>query len=155
MKPTFRLFASLLLAAATSVASAQSTRLDDTGTQVMASTLRLKWDDALPGATPVQTLSGTVTVMVRLDTRPWRGRGARIYQVLPAQPGGRVFAQWTSQGSLLPGQLRDGERALVYAGAVEFDELRDTLRLTITADGAGLEGAQALGFGFEIEPEGP
>ena len=49
--------------------------------------------------------------------------------------------------------LRDGERALVYAGPIEADRLTDTFRITLQADGDRSVRPQSLEFAFEIEPE--
>lgn len=134
-------------------AHAQAQRLDDSQSQVLGSTLQLRWDQAAPRDGRAGTLSGTITVLVRLDVRAWRGRNARIYQVIPANAGVDVQAQWSTQGVLLPGQMRSGERALVYAGPVNSDFLQDTFRLTIRADGDRLERTERLEFDFEIEAE--
>lgn len=143
-----------MLAMATVVA-AQPLPVDDSGSQVLGGMLMLDWDAPGRGNGPRQTLSGTITVQVHLDLSPWRGRRARIFHVLPvAQTGPHILARWTTQGRLLPGQLRDGERALVYAGPISADSLQDTLRLTITTDDR-LEDTESLRFGFEIEAEEP
>ncbi|PRH83703.1 hypothetical protein C6N40_00735 [Arenimonas caeni] len=147
------LLLSVALLTAAKGAGAQAIRVDDSQSQVLGSTLRLKWDQAAPRDGRAGTLSGSITVLVRLDVRAWRGRNARIYQTLPAQAGADVLAHWTSQGVLLPGQMRSGERALVYAGPITSDFLQDTFRLTIRANGDTLERAERLDFGFEIEPE--
>lgn len=147
------LLLALAMLAAAPVASAQAQRVDDSQSQVLGSTLALRWDQAAPRDGRAGTLSGTITVLVRLDVRAWRGRNARIYQVIPATAGVDVQAQWTSQGVLLPGQMRSGERALVYAGPVNSDFLQDTFRLTIRADGDRLERTERLEFDFEIEAE--
>lgn len=136
-----------------SPAKAQALPVDDSASQVLGSTLRLRWDEPMPIAGRAPTLSGTVTVLVRLDVRPWRGRIARIYQVLPKQPANDVLATWTTQGPMLPGTLRDGERTLVYTGPIEMDELQDTFRLTIQANGDRMERTEQLKFSFEIELE--
>lgn len=147
------LLLALALLAAAPVASAQAQRVDDSQSQVLGSTLALRWDQAAPRDGRAGTLSGTITVLVRLDVRAWRGRNARIYQVIPPSAGVDVQAQWTSQGVLLPGQMRSGERALVYAGPVNSDFLQDTFRLTIRANGDRLERTERLEFDFEIEAE--
>lgn len=138
-----------------SAAQAQALPVDDSASQVLGSTLRLRWDDPMPVAGRAATLSGTVTVLVRLDVRPWRGRTGRIYHVLPKQRATDVVATWTTQGPMLPGRLRDGERTLVYSGPIDVDQLQDTFRLTIQADGDRMERSEQLKFSFEIELEQP
>ncbi|WP_188310275.1 hypothetical protein [Arenimonas fontis] len=140
---------------ASPAALGQAMRVDDSASQVLGSTLKLAWDEPMPGRGGVQTLSGTITVQVRLNVRPWKGQRARIYQVLQTPASTRVHARWSSQGRLLPGQLRGGERALVYAGLIDADELQDVFQLTIVADGDGLEDRETLNFDFEIELENP
>lgn len=134
-------------------AAAQAVPVDDSQSQVMASTLRLTWDESTPLVRRTSTLSGTLTVLVRLDVSPWRGRRGRIYHVLPANPGTPLQASWTTQGVLLPGSMRDGERVLVYAGPIETDLIQDTLRLTLQADGNHLSRPEQLRFSFEFEPD--
>lgn len=134
-------------------AHAQAYPVDDSASAVLGSDVRMRWDEAAPRNGRAGWLTGYVTVLVRLDVRPWRGRKARIYQVLAPQPGAQVIAEWTSQGVLMPGRLRTGERALVYAGPITSDELSDTFRITLRADGDHLGRTESLDFSFEIEPE--
>jgi hypothetical protein len=96
---------------------------------------------------------GKVTVLVRLDTAPLRGRRGRLFHVLSKQPS-PVQAEWTTRGVLLPGSVADGERTLVYAGLIDQDLIEDTLQLTIIADGKLLSRPEQLEFSFEFEPEG-
>lgn len=137
------------------LASAQAERVDDSGSQVLGSTLKLRWDEVAPRPGASATLSGTITVYVRLDVSPWRGRKARIYHVLPSQAGTSVTAAWTTRGVLLPGKMRDGERVLVYAGPIDADRIEDTFRLVIQADGNRLSRQEQLDFSFEIELDTP
>jgi hypothetical protein len=148
------LIMSLLLAlTAAGTVRAQGERVDDSASQVLGSTLKLRWDDAIPAPGARSTMSGTITVRVRLDTRPWRGQRIRIYQVLEATQTSRVHVAWTSQGPLLPGQMQSGERSLVYAGPIDVDLLQDTFVLTVQATGDGLDRQELLKFTFEMEPE--
>lgn len=137
------------------IASAQAERVDDSGSQVLGSTLKLRWDEVAPRPGASATLSGTITVYVRLDVSPWRGRKARIYHVLPSQAGTSIVATWTTRGVLLPGKMRDGERVLVFAGQIDTDRLEDTFRLDIQADGNRLSRQEQLDFSFEIELDTP
>ncbi len=135
-------------------AVAQTYPVDDSASQVLESgLLKMRWDSVAPRSGQASTMTGQVVVLVRLDVSPWRGRQVRIYQKLPSVPIGPVTVRWTSNGPLLSGVLRDGERALVYAGPVNSDRLEDTFRLTIQADGDRVERPQALTFAFEIELE--
>ncbi|MGH8050089.1 MAG: hypothetical protein ACRERV_16730 [Methylococcales bacterium] len=135
-------------------AVAQTYPVDDSASQVLSSgLLKMRWDSLVPRPGQPATMTGQVVVLVRLDVSPWRGRQVRIYQKLPSVPVGPVTVRWTANGPLLPGVLRDGERALVYSGPINSDRLEDTFRLTIQADGDRVERPQALAFSFEIELE--
>lgn len=151
-RPSSLLALCLLLAA--SPALAQVARLDDSRTQVLGSSLKLGWADPIPRPGTAQIMSGAITVHVRLDVRAWKGRNVRIYKVLEPTTGARVLVQWTGQGRLAPGQLREGQRALVYAGPIMTDELQDVLRVTVLADGSQLGGREVLKFNFELEQGG-
>jgi hypothetical protein len=146
------LFAALC---ASPVATAQTYPVDDSGSQVLGGNVRMKWDSVMPRPGQASTMTGRMTVLVRLDVSPWRGRSGRIYKKLAPQPSGPVLAQWTSRGVLLPGQLRDGERTLVYSGPIVADRLEDTLMVTLQADGDRLPDQSQLSFTFEIELESP
>ncbi len=134
---------------------AQTYPVDDSGSQVLGSNVRMKWDSVVPRPGQPSTMTGHLTVLVRLDVSPWRGRSGRIYKKLAPQPNGPVRAQWTSRGVLMPGQLRDGERTLVYNGPIVADRLEDTLMVTLQADGDRLPDQSQLNFTFEIELESP
>jgi hypothetical protein len=71
--------------------------------------------------------------------------------LLPRTPGPTIRASWQTGGTLLPGVVLSGERALVYAGAISTSQMRDILDLKLEVDGTRLSGAQALAFAFEIE----
>lgn len=147
-----RLLFLLALLAAPAAAHAEAFPVDDTGTRVLGQ-VDMAWDSATPERGRPDTASGGVTVLLRLDMSPWRGRSGRLYLTLPARPQGRLLARWSTRGPLLPGQLRDGERALVLAGPVTSDVIEDTLRLTLHTDGEGDVGAERLDFAFEFEPD--
>lgn len=144
-----------LAIASTHSARAEMHRVDDSASQVLSSHVRMNWDSVAPrhGASP--TVSGEVTVLARLDMSPWTGRQGRIYMALPVQPIGPVTAHWTTQGRLMPGTVRAGERTLVYAGPVTGGLLEDTLHLTIQADGGELSRPEQLNFAFEIDLDSP
>ncbi|MHB8912630.1 MAG: hypothetical protein ACYC42_08290 [Lysobacter sp.] len=153
-------FPALVLAAAAWLAGlpsarAETHRVDDSASQVLASNVRMKWDSVAPQRGAPPTVSGAVGVLVRLDTAPWVGRQGRVYLMLPAQASGEITATWTTHGRLLPGMLRSGERTLVYAGLLPGGLLEDTLQLTVRADGGQLTRAEQLNFGFEVDVESP
>jgi len=146
----------LLAALALSVSATAATYpVDDSASQVLDSSLRMKWDSVAPQSVRGAGVSGVTTVLVRLDTDAWNGRQGRIYMTLPEQPIGQVTASWTTHGTLLPGALRSGERALVYAGPLRQGLIEDTLRLVIQADGQKLVRTEQLRFSFELDLETP
>ena len=146
----------LLLLLWSAAGMAQTFRVDDSASEVLDSgPVKMRWDRLVPQPGQPSTMTGQVVVLVRLDVSPWRGLNARIYQTLPPQPIGPVDVQWTTNGPMMAGRLRDGGRTLVYAGPIQADHLEDTLRLTIQVDGNRVLRSQDLQFSFEIEPESP
>jgi hypothetical protein len=149
-----RLGALLLAMLWAHAAAAQTYPVDDSASQVLdAGPIRMRWDSLVPRPGQASTMSGQVVVLVKLDVSQWRGQRGRIYQTLPSQPIGPVNVQWTANGPLISGTLRDGGRALVYAGPIQSDRLEDTFRMTIQADGNRVLRPQDLKFSFEIELE--
>lgn len=146
----------LMLVASCFTANAQTFPVDDSASQVLESgPLKMRWDSVVPRPGQPATMTGQVVVIVRLDVAQWRGRRGRIYQRLAPVPNGPVTAQWSANGPLLPGRVRDGDRALVFSGAIASDRMEDTFRLTIQANGDRVLRPQDLHFSFEIEPESP
>lgn len=146
----------LLLALPCFATSAQTFPVDDSASQVLESgPLKMRWDSVVPRPGQPATMTGQVVVLVRLDVAQWRGRRGRIYQRLAPVPNGPVSAVWSANGPLLPGRVRDGDRALVYSGAIASERIEDTFRLTIQADGNRVLRPQDLHFSFEFEPESP
>lgn len=140
-----------LLAAAPALSATHA--VDDSGSQVLGSNLRMKWDSPVPRRGERQIVSGTTTVLLRLNVAAWKGRSGRIYMKLPPQPSGLVTASWTARGPLLSGAVRAGERALVFAGPMPADVIEDTLRLVVQTDGERLVRTEQLSFSFEIDVE--
>ncbi len=137
-------------------AAAQIYPVDDSASQVLQSgPLKMRWDSLVPRPGQTATMSGQVVVQVRLDVSAWLGRSGRIYHKLPALPAGPVTVRWSTNGPLLPGTLRGGERTLVYSGPIASDRIEDTFRITIQADGERVLRPQDLVFSFEIELESP
>ena len=126
-------------------------RVDDSATQVLGSTVKMKWDRPSRTATTRAPVIGIVSVQVRLNVVPWRGRIGKIYMTLPAQSIGDVLVTWTSHGPLLPGAMRAGERSLVYNGMIDRPMIEDTIVLRIMADGQQLVGVDNLHFSFEMD----
>lgn len=145
---TFILLACLMLAPASWAATFP---VDDSASTVLSPSVRMNWDDGIPKAGQRATVSGQLGVIVRLNVSQWRGQVGRIYMKLPTQAIGTVHTTWTTRGLLLPGALRDGERALVYAGPITDALIEDTIILLIQADGNRLFKNEQLEFSFEIE----
>ena len=128
-------------------------RIDDSGTVVVDPVLTMRWQPA--GKTAASPLvSASTRVAVQLNLAAWTGQSGRIYMTLPRGTGPVVRASWQTGGTLVPGTLVSGERALVYAGPIAAPVLRDQLDITLEADGSRLQQPEALSFGFEIEVTG-
>lgn len=141
----------LLWGASGATHAQQAIRVDDSSSQVLTGLVRMKWEHPTPGNGDM--LVGQVTVLVRLDTSPFKGRSGRIYHALGRQAT-PVEASWTARGPLLPGAVKGGERTLVYAGPITTDMIEDTFVLTLRADANLLSRPEQLEFHFEFEAEG-
>lgn len=147
MNAVFALFA----AVAPLLATAATYQVDDRASAPYESTSRLEWDSVVPGRGTRPTVSGRAIVRVRLDLRAWQRRSANVYLRLQNTSFGPVSASWTTHGRLLPGNVRSGERALVYSGPIRSDLIDDELALAIQADGRQLVRKESLNFSFEID----
>lgn len=151
-----RLFFSLLIPTALAAAPLLAAeRVDDTGTRTQDPTVRLRWENVVPRRGDSPTAAAVTVVYVRLNLSPWRGQNGRLYLAFPDRAGTPVDAEWTTQGRLLPGRVRSGERALVYSGRIEGAVLEDTWRLTLRTDGRRLVRPELLEFTFEMEATAP
>lgn len=133
-------------------ARAKTITLDDTGTQALEPGVAMRWQSATPprgGAGDM--LVGTTTIRVRINLMPWLKRTARIYLSLPAQPPGPIAASWTAQGQLLSGQIRSGNRVLVYAGPVTSGFIEDTLKFQFRVNAALIARPYPVSFHFEMD----
>ena len=152
------LFALALVALLSGTAQASTFRVDDSGSQVLRPSVNMKWDDDTAGlrrGVLPSGVTGQLPVLVRLNVQPWQGKMGRIYMTMPPIPAGPMTATWTTQGRLLPGALRSGERALVYQGIIGPDVLEDTFLITLQADGNQLVRSERLEFSFEIDVDSP
>lgn len=124
------LFAVLTLVLAAGTASAQRVRLDDSPSPVNSLHVDLDWATdalaatafALPAtAGDLPPASGRLPgVDVRLDTREFVGRQARIF--LSIQGFGEsadVRLGWEVSGRFLAGSVRPGQATLVFEGLIE------------------------------------
>ena len=112
----------------------------------------MRWQSAAPprggGA---DMMVGTTTIRVRINVMPWLKRTVRIYLALPAQQPGPLGASWTTQGRLLPGQLRSGNRVLVYAGPITGGFIEDTLKVQFNVNAALMSRPCPVSFHFEMD----
>ena len=154
MKALRLLLAGLALISA-ATASAETHRVDDSRSQVLGTTLKLRPVAHLAHDSRMNVVSGDIDVAVRLDVSPWKGRQGRIYMMLPKQSDGSLAATWTSRGQLMPGVVRTGGRTLVYAGLIREGMLEDTLRLNVRGDERRLPRDAQLAFAFEIDLDTP
>lgn len=159
MTPVLRAVATAFLLLATPAANAlaqevagsrEAYPVDDSGTVVMDPVLAMQWNPAGGSGHPGLVAAST-RVSAQLNLAEWLGRSGRIYMTLPRTAGPAVRASWTTGGTLLPGAMISGERALVYAGTLSSPLLRDVIEIRLEADGARLERPERLAFGFEIE----
>lgn len=141
----------LLLLAIAAPAFAETHRVDDSASVVLTSTVKLKSLSPLARGPQANLIYGELSVIVRLDVSPWKGRQGRIYMTLPEHANGPISAAWTTRGRLMPGILRAGERTLVYAGPIQDNRIEDTLRIRIEADARKLPDNEQLNFSFEID----
>jgi hypothetical protein len=139
-----------LCAGAWQTASAATLRVDDSQTQVLESTLPMRWQEFSPAASN-HAIEGSTRVQVRLNVAPWQGKTAKIYMVLPAQSIGGVHVQWRGQGKLLDGSLVSGQRSLVYAGPINSPWMSDVLNVHLRADGKLVRSLHRLEFHFDID----
>jgi hypothetical protein len=124
--------------------------VQDSQSTVLDANLPLQWRSLSPSGGDHQ-VQGVTRVQVRLDTRAWAGKTARMYMALPTQPNAVVQARWQAQGPLLSGQLSSGQRGLVWTGIVPTTLLEDVLTVTIQTDGRLLSSTQLLRFYFEMD----
>jgi hypothetical protein len=147
-------YAVLLLFAGSAAAAAAGQLVDDSGTLPYDAMFRLTWRSPTPqhGATD-NTLIGTTQLRVHLNVAPWLRHSGRIYLVLPVQPPGDMLVSWTTQGHLMPGNLRPGSRTLVYSGRITTPYLEDQVQLSIAVDAARLQQLTHVNFHFEIDED--
>ncbi len=125
--------------------------VDDTSTIPYETNLVSRWRQSATGRQLGNDIEAGATVTVRLNVQPWLNRNGRIYLALPQQPIGIVTVDWATQGRLLPGTLRSGERTLVYTGPIRTPILEDNFVVKVVADGRRVSLTQRLQFHFEID----
>lgn len=146
-----RLGVALLMLSYAQGISAAAERVDDSGSVVSQAVLPMRWSQPMPGRNNDNSTHGSLHVALRLDLSPWLNRPVRLYMALSHASHEPIQASWTTQGRLLPGELRSGGRALVFNDVVRSKQLEESIVLTLKADGRKLESTQTLQFYFEIE----
>lgn len=133
-------------------APAKTTTIDDSGTQALEPSVSMRWKSAAPSRSGADNLMiGTTTIRVRINVTPWLRRSGRIYLDLPAQPPGPITASWITQGRFLPGQVRSGNRTLVYAGPIATPFMEDVLKFQFSVDGTLIRRPFPVTFHFEMD----
>jgi hypothetical protein len=136
----------------TGAALGKSTPIDDSGTQALEPSVSLRWQSPRPSRSRGDNVMvGTTTVRVRINVLPWVRRSGRIYLVLPAQQPGPVSASWVTQGRFMAGQVRSGNRVLVYAGPITAPFMEDVFKFQFSVDGNLVQRAFPLTYRFEMD----
>ena len=96
-------------------------------------------------------------VEVWLDTKKYKGRNARIYLGLPHQIEGFSSAEhfilrWRARSTFIPGEVRPGNRSLIYDGSIDRDLMIDLFTFTLRVHANYLTGKLRYVPVFEIEP---
>lgn len=125
-------------------------RLDDTLTHTVPANVQMQWRPFVRGERDAG-MEAWVRVNVRIDTREWMGRSGQVYLVLDSDDTSAMEAEWTTEGRLLAGRIRSGERTLVYSGTLTTATLDDQLvmRLRSLSDWRG--STRRLNFHFEFD----
>jgi hypothetical protein len=135
-------------------AQAKSVTVDDSGSQALEPAVAMHWKTAVPTRSPAGTLMvGTTTIRVRINLLPWLHHSGRIYLALPAQQPGALGLSWTTQGRLLPGQVKSGTRVLVYSGPIAAPFMEDTLTFQFSVDGALMRRTVPVTYHFEMDED--
>lgn len=131
-------------------ARAETVVLDDSRSYTTPPDAQMQWLP-LRGTDRPGGMEAWVRVNILIDTSPWVGRSGRIYMALSRDQASTIEAQWTTDGRLLAGQLRSGERTLVWAGLIQGDTLSDQMvvRLRSGPDWQGQN--RRLNFSFELD----
>jgi hypothetical protein len=152
-RPAFFLALALTIIWA-SAAQAKTIVIDDSGTTALEPSVSMRWKSPAPSRTGTNNLMvGTTTLRVRLNVLPWLKRSGRIYLSLPAQQPGPINASWTAQGRFLSGQVRSGNRVLVYSGPMTTPFMEDVLKLQFAVDGTLMRRPFPVTFHFEIDED--
>ena len=143
-----------LLAFAAIAAVAETHQLDDSLSHTVPPTAQMQW---LPQTRGDQAggMEAWVRVNIHINTLDWIGRSGRVYMVLPRDETSTLEAVWTTDGQLLAGRLVSGERALVYAGNITANALRDQMLVRLRSGPDWQSNSRRLDFHFEIDVDSP
>jgi hypothetical protein len=158
----------LALTLAVPGALAQRTRLSDSLSPVQTYTVDIAWGPAeitralaalaanAPDALPAVT-GHVPRAEVRLDTREFVGRTARIYLTLPLPGTGAggtldLEIRWEGDGRFLAGAVRPGQSTLVFEGMIEEPVTSAVFDFVIALGNGAAADPFALEPIYEIEP---
>ena len=134
-------------------AHANPHRLDDSLSHTVPANAQMQWRPQT-SADPNAGVQASVRVNVRIDTSDWVGRTGRVYMVLPRDEASTMEAEWTTNGTLLPGRLVSGERTLVYAGRIAGTTLQDQMQVRLRSAPDWQSSSRRLTFYFELDVDG-
>ena len=147
----FRTLTAAVVTACIGQVQAATIRVDDSGTVVNEVILPMRWKQLIPGRGADHSVEGSLKVAVRLDLTRWLNQPIRLYMALAPSTSDVVYARWTTQGRLLPGDIRTGNRTLIFNDVVRAISLEETIMLVLKTDGRTLVTPQELKFYFEID----
>lgn len=161
------LFAGLLMALVTATALAQRVRVDDYLSPNQTYALDLQWNASeikralnamIAGeASAMPPLVGRVDgVEVRLDTRAYLGKRARIFLALPILISGLdspsdLELRWDASGEFLPGAVRPGQSTLIFEGVVDEPVTGFVMDFVLALENGGAADGFSLEPVYEIE----
>lgn len=135
-------------------ARAKTTTIDDSGTTALEPFVSLRWKNVAPPRGGVDnSMIGTLTTQVRLNVMPWLKRSGRIYLSLPAQQPGPMTLSWVAQARFRSGQLRSGNRILLYSGPITSPFMEDIFKFQFTVDGTLVRRPFPVTFHFEMDED--
>jgi hypothetical protein len=136
--------------------AAAATLIDDSGSQALEPSVSMRWQTPTPGRRGTHAddaLTGATRVRVHLDLTRWLHRSGHIYLHLPAQSPGPIDMSWNTQGRFSSGQLRSGNRMLVYAGPIESPVFEELFVFQLSVEGRLLDAATAVSYYFEMDED--
>jgi hypothetical protein len=154
-KSGFTFFLSLALTIIwCSAAQGKTVTIDDSGTQVLDPAVAMRWKTATPARNAADNVMvGGTTVRVRINVMPWLKHSGKIYLSLPMQQPGPISAVWSAQGQFRSGQMRSGDRILVYSGPITTPFMEDVLRFQFSVNGVLMRRSFPVNFHFEMDED--